>query len=91
MFLKTHTADLNSLLYLKDSPIVIIEYVPHGDLLGYLSRGVLDNYWLPESWGTRRPSNQTRHDPDINAADAVCLANCRWDALLIYNEGIAAI
>ena len=27
--------------------MVIIEYVPHGDLLGYLrkSRGVLDNYY----------------------------------------------
>ena len=62
MFLKTHTSDLNSLLYLKDSPIVIIEYVPHGDLLGYLSRGVLDNYWLPELVGYSTPlkSNPSR-------------------------------
>ena len=35
----------------KERPLVLVEYAPHGDLLGYLrkSRGVQDNYYSDPS------------------------------------------
>ena len=38
-------------LFLKDRPLVVVEYAQYGDLLGYLrrSRGVQDNYYSDPS------------------------------------------
>ena len=50
--------------------LVLIEYVPYGDLLGYLrkSRGLNDTYY-------NDPDIKTTNKSDATAADEICLAN----------------
>ena len=68
-FLKKVTYQLNCLIS-SEQLLVLIEYVPFGDLSGYLrkSRGL--RHLL------QRPGYQTTGKSDVTAADELCLANC---------------
>ena len=65
-----------------DPLLVLIEYIPYGDLLGYLrkSRRLNDNL-------LRRPGYQAQNQSDVTTASEICLAN-RWrNELLIFEKG----
>ena len=76
LFFQVVVYHLNCLIS-SEQLLVLVEYVPFGDLLGYLrkSRGL--RHLL------QRPGYQTTGKSDVTAADELCLANCCWNELLV--------
>ena len=60
----------------------MLEYLPYGDLLGYLrkSRGIEDPY----NTGEETKLNTHRKGPLV-----LCVDDCRWYELFVNNEGRA--